>query len=146
MATKYYLGVIEKDADSAYGMWFPDMPGCFPAADDFNDLPRIAAEVLRQHVEVLESNGRLVPAPRDMADVMADRDVRRSLKAGATTMLVPLLADPGQTVRVDLTVERGLLQQIDEERNPAPVLLFWRRRRARRSRAETNPPTKAGTR
>ena len=29
-------------------------------------------------------------------------------------MLVPLLADPGRTVRVNVTVERGLLEQIDE--------------------------------
>jgi hypothetical protein len=47
-------------------------------------------------------------------EAMADREVRRSLKAGATTMLVPLLADPGRTVRVNVTVERGLLEQIDE--------------------------------
>lgn len=114
MATKYYLGVVEKDADSAFGMWFPDMPGCFPAADDFNDLPRIAAEVLRQHVEALESNGRAVPEPRPVVDVMADKDVRRAVRGGATTMLVPLLADPGRTVRVNVTVEHGLLEQIDE--------------------------------
>ncbi len=49
-----------------------------------------------------------------VAEVMADREVRRSLKAGATTILVPLLADPGRTVRVNVTVERGLLEQIDE--------------------------------
>ncbi len=114
MATKYYLGIVEKDADSTWGMWFPDMPGCFPAADDFDDLPRVAAEVLRQHVEALESNGRAVPAPRPHTEAMNDRDVRRALKAGATTMLVPLLADPGRTVRVNVTVERGLLSQIDE--------------------------------
>jgi predicted RNase H-like HicB family nuclease len=114
MAMKYYLGVVEKDADSAFGMWFPDMPGCFPAADDFEDLPRVAAEVLRMHVEAMESNGRDVPVPRAIAEVMADREVRRSLKEGATTMLVPLLADPGRTVRVNVTVDRGLLEQIDE--------------------------------
>ncbi len=114
MATKYYLGIVEKDADSAWGMWFPDMPGCFPAADAFDDLPRVAAEVLRQHVEALESNGRTTPAPRPLAEAMNDRDVRKALKGGATTMLVPLLADPGRTVRVNVTVERGLLEQIDE--------------------------------
>lgn len=114
MAISYYLGVIEKDADSAYGMWFPDMPGCFPAADDFNDLPRVAAELLRQHVEALESNGRVVPTPRAVEEVTNDRDVRKALRGGATTMLVPLLADPGRTVRVNVTVERGLLDQIDE--------------------------------
>jgi len=114
MSTPYYLGVIEKDADSAWGMWFPDMPGCFPAADEFDDLPRVAAEVLRQHVEALESNGRVVPDPRPVSEAMSDREVHKSLKVGATTMLVPLLADPGRTVRVNVTVERGLLEQIDE--------------------------------
>ncbi|SRR5260221_9735374 len=114
MATKYYLGIVEKEADSAFGIWFPDMPGCFPAADEFDDLPRVAAEILRQHVEALESNGRPVPAPRSIAEVMADKDARKALRSGATTMLVPLLADPGRTVRVNVTVERGLLDQIDE--------------------------------
>jgi predicted RNase H-like HicB family nuclease len=114
MATKYYLGIVENDADSAFGIWFPDMPGCFPAADEFDDLPRVAAEILRQHVEALESNGRPVPVPRSIAEVMADKDSRKALRGGATTMLVPLLADPGRTVRVNVTVERGLLDQIDE--------------------------------
>jgi predicted RNase H-like HicB family nuclease len=95
-------------------MWFPDMPGCFPATDEFDDLPRAATELLRQHVGAIESHGRPVPAPSPMMDVMADKDVRRAIKAGATTMLVPLLADPGRTVRVNITVERGLLEQIDE--------------------------------
>ena len=113
MTTKYYLGIIEKDKDSAFGIWFPDMPGCFPATDEFDDLPRVAAVLLRQHVEALESNGRAVPAPRPLAEVMADKEVREAIRRGATTLLVPLLADPGRTVRVNMTVERGLLEQID---------------------------------
>ena len=114
MTTKYYLGIVEKDADSAWGMWFPDMPGCFPATDEFEALPRAAAKLLREHVEALERHGIAIPDPRPAMEAMADKDVRRSLKAGATTMLVPLLADPGRTVRVNVTVERGLLSQIDE--------------------------------
>jgi predicted RNase H-like HicB family nuclease len=114
MATKHYLGVVEKDADSAYGVWFPDMPGCLPAADELDALPGVAAEVLRQHVEALESNGRLVPDPSPLAEAITDKEVRRAIRHGATTMLVPLLADPGRTVRVNVTVERGLLEQIDE--------------------------------
>jgi predicted RNase H-like HicB family nuclease len=84
-----YLGIVEKDAGSAWGIWFPDMPGCFPATDEFDELPRAAAELLREHVEALENHGLVVPDPRPIAEVMADKEVRRSLKAGATTMLVP---------------------------------------------------------
>jgi predicted RNase H-like HicB family nuclease len=113
MGTKHYLGVVEKDAGSAFGMWFPDMPGCFPASDAFDDLPREAALLLRQHVEALESAGRPAPAPRPLDEIMAGNDVREALARGATTLLVPLLADAGRTVRVNVTVERGLLEQID---------------------------------
>ncbi len=85
MGKRYYLGVVEKDADSAWGMWFPDMPGCFPAADKLDDLPRAAAEILRQHVEALESNGRVVPTPCSIDDVVRDESIMR----GAITILVP---------------------------------------------------------
>jgi predicted RNase H-like HicB family nuclease len=89
VTTRHYLGIVEKDADSAYGIWFPDMPGCFPAADELDDLPRIAAEMLRMHIEALESNGRAVPPPRSMPDLMHDKSVREATGAGLSTMLVP---------------------------------------------------------
>jgi len=86
--SRTYLGIVEKDPDSAFGMWFPDMPGCFPAVDDCDDLPRSAAELLREHVAALERHGIAIPEPRSIAEVMADKAVRRSVKAGATTMLI----------------------------------------------------------
>ena len=89
MTTKFYLGIVEKDPDSAYGMWFPDLPGCFPAADALDDLPRIAGEMVRQHIEALGSNGRAVPSPRSLEEAMGDQLVSEALRAGATTMLVP---------------------------------------------------------
>ena len=89
MTTRHHLGIAEKDADSAYGMWFPDLPGCFPAADELDDLPRIAEEVLCQHIEALESNGRAIPPPRPLPEVMIDRLVREATRAGLSTTLVP---------------------------------------------------------
>lgn len=117
MGTNYYLGVVESEPKSAFGIWFPDMPGCFPASDEFDDLPRIAAELLRQHVEALESNGRVVPDPRSLGEVLVDPKVVEAMARGATTMMIPLLADPGRTVRINITMDRGLLDQIDEAAN-----------------------------
>lgn len=37
---------IHKDADTAYGVTFPDFPGCFSAADEMADLPRMAQEAV----------------------------------------------------------------------------------------------------
>jgi len=46
-------------------------------------------EILRQHVEAMESHGFVAPVPRSMAEVTANKEVRRAVKAGATTMLMP---------------------------------------------------------
>jgi antitoxin HicB len=42
----YYIAVIHKDADSCYGVSFPDVPGVFTAADTIDEAIRKAAEVL----------------------------------------------------------------------------------------------------
>ncbi len=86
--SRAYLGIVEKDARSAWGMWFPDMPGCFPAVDEFDELPPAAAALLHEHVNALERHGIAIPEPRPIAEAMADKEVRRSLMAGATTMVV----------------------------------------------------------
>ncbi|MDR2876216.1 MAG: type II toxin-antitoxin system HicB family antitoxin [Methylobacillus sp.] len=38
------------DAQHAHGMQFPDFPGCFSAADDWQDIPRMAQEAVECHM------------------------------------------------------------------------------------------------
>jgi predicted RNase H-like HicB family nuclease len=45
-AMKPYTGIVHKDADSAYGISFPDAPGCFSAADEMDELFAMAEEAL----------------------------------------------------------------------------------------------------
>lgn len=42
----HYVAVIDKDADSAYGVRFPDLPSCFSAADTFDEIVPNAIEAL----------------------------------------------------------------------------------------------------
>ncbi len=37
-----YFALVHKDAGSAFGIQFPDLPGCFSAADELNDIFRNA--------------------------------------------------------------------------------------------------------
>jgi len=46
-----YPVYVHKDEDSAYGLTFPDFPGCFSAADTLADLPRMAQEAVEVHFE-----------------------------------------------------------------------------------------------
>jgi predicted RNase H-like HicB family nuclease len=109
----HYVAVIEKEPDSAFGVWFPDVEGCFSAGDSLEEAVVNAATALRQHTEALESAGHRLPAARAPDEVLRDKDVRASLKTGAVLFAVPLLADAGRTVRINVSLDKGLVDQID---------------------------------
>ncbi len=46
-----YPVYVHKDPDSAYGMTFPDFPGCFSAADDLGGISRLAQEAVEVHFD-----------------------------------------------------------------------------------------------
>jgi predicted RNase H-like HicB family nuclease len=110
----HYVAVIEKESDSAFGVWFPDVEGCFSAGDTLDEAVTNAAGALRQHVEAIESAGRPVPSARSVDVVLCDKDVKAALKAGALLFAVPLLADAGRTVRINVSLDKALVDQIDE--------------------------------
>jgi DNA-binding phage protein/predicted RNase H-like HicB family nuclease len=43
---RQYYGIVHKDEGSAYGIHFPDLPGCFSAADLWKDLIPNAIEAM----------------------------------------------------------------------------------------------------
>jgi predicted RNase H-like HicB family nuclease len=114
MSTPHYVAVIEKEPDSAFGVWFPDVEGCFSAGDTLEEAIANAAVALRQHVEALESAGRKLPTARAVDRVLRDKDVKASVNAGAVLFAVPLLADAGRTVRINISLDKALVDQIDE--------------------------------
>jgi predicted RNase H-like HicB family nuclease len=109
----HYVAVIEKDPDSAFGVWFPDVEGCFSAGDTLDEAVANAAAALRQHTEATESAGRHVPPPRSIEEVLRDEDVAASVEGGAVLFAVPLLADAGRTVRINISLDKALVDQID---------------------------------
>jgi predicted RNase H-like HicB family nuclease len=109
----HYVAVIEKDEDSAFGVWFPDVEGCFSAGETIEEAVANAAVALRQHVEAVESAGRRAPAARPIDDVLRDEDVAAAVEAGAILFAVPLLADAGRTVRINISLDKSLVDQID---------------------------------
>jgi predicted RNase H-like HicB family nuclease len=108
-----YVAVIEKEPDSAFGVWFPDVEGCFSAGDTLDEAVANAAAALRQHSEAVESAGRRVSPPRSIDEVLADDDVAASIEGGAVLFAVPLLADAGRTVRINISLDKALVDQID---------------------------------
>ncbi len=105
---KTYIAVIDKDAGSAFGAWFPDVPGCFSAADDENAILRNAVEALNLHLEGAEH-----PSARGVGIVAHDPDVAEALRNGAYLLAVPLVTKQNRQVRVNLSLDKGTLDAID---------------------------------
>jgi len=109
----HYVAVIEKEPDSAFGVWLPDVEGCFSAGDTVEEAVANAAVALRQHVEAVESAGRRLPLARSIDEVLLEEDVVASVETGAVLFAVPLLADAGRTVRLNISLDKALVDRID---------------------------------
>jgi predicted RNase H-like HicB family nuclease len=85
---KPYIVIVHKDAGSAYGMTFPDAPGCFSAADDADDLFVMAREALELWAEGMRDDGMNVAEPRDFEALRADPAWRESFTDAAFVIAV----------------------------------------------------------
>lgn len=103
---KTYFAIVHKDTDSAYGVTFPDLPGCFSAADRLEDVVRNAAEALDLWFEDQPET-----EPRDAAGIAGEH--ADDLAQGAFLIAVPRVTREGKPVRVNISLDRGMLDAID---------------------------------
>ena len=103
----HYVAVIDKDPGSAYGIQFPEVPGCFSAADRFEEIVPNAIEALSLFFE----DGEPMP-PRGLEAVRDE--VAGSIAEGAVLMMIPYVGDRKRFVRVNLSLEKGFLDTLDE--------------------------------
>ena len=103
----HYVAVIDKDPESAYGVQFPEVPGCYSAADSFDDIVPNAIEALSLFFE----DGEPVP-PRGIEAVR--EQVAGTISEGAVLMMIPYVRDRKRVVRVNLSLEKGFLDTLDE--------------------------------
>lgn len=103
-----YIGLIHKDADSDFGVSFPDFPGVVTAGTDLDDTRRLAEEALAFHVEGLVEDGEPVPEPSSLDAVMADPNNRNGV-----AILVSLKGESRKSVRINVTLSEDVLNAID---------------------------------
>ena len=104
-----YIGLIRKDADSDFGVDFPDFPGCVSAGDTLDEARRMAQEALELHVGGMVEDSEKLPAASSLEAIMTNPE-----NADAVAFLVNLPDPADRAVRVNITLPEGLLRRIDE--------------------------------
>lgn len=103
-----YIALLHKDADSDYGVSFPDFPGCITAGTTLEEAWHLAEEVLAFHIDGMRAGGELIPDPSTVDAIMADPENRDGLP-----FLVVVPDPPGRSLRINVTLPEDLIQAID---------------------------------
>jgi predicted RNase H-like HicB family nuclease len=101
-----YHAIVHKEEDSAWGVQFPDLPGCFSAADELDDVLANASEAVSLYLE-----GERPPKASSIESIR--QSAAEDLAEGAFLLAVPFLTSNSRPTRVNISLDRGMLDAID---------------------------------
>ena len=107
---QYLIAIERGDAEHAFGVVVPDLPGCYSAGDTFEEAVANAREAIELHLEGLLDSGEAPPAPRDSGEWLGAPEF-----AGWVWATVPINPDAldDKVERINVTIPRRVLVAID---------------------------------
>ncbi len=102
-----YPVYVHKNEGSAYGLTFPDFPGCFSAADELADLPAMAQEAVEVY---FEGEDMEIPVPSAPEQWAADE---RFHEGYWMLVEIDLAKIRSKSVRLNVSLPEYLVTRID---------------------------------
>jgi predicted RNase H-like HicB family nuclease len=109
-----YVALIDGEA-GAFGVSFPDLPGCVAMGETVDEAMLNAAEALREFDADVTAAGGAITGPRTAEACLADPEVAATLREGASLASVPLVRQSPRSVKANLSINAGVLAAIDAE-------------------------------
>lgn len=109
-----YTALIDGEA-GAYGVSFPDLPGCVAMGVSLDEALAGAAEALREFDAEITAMGFVIAPPRSPEHLRRDAEIMDAIRAGASLAIVPLVRETGRSVKANLSLNAGVLAAIDAE-------------------------------
>lgn len=106
MAIAHYPAVIER-AGIGFSVFFPDLPGCTSAGETVNEAAIHAEQALAGHVVETVRHGEDLPIPSAIDAIEPDPEVHEVARVLVRVEL------PGKAVRLNITLDEGLVAAID---------------------------------
>jgi predicted RNase H-like HicB family nuclease len=99
------------EQDGAYGISFPDFPGCFSGGDSAQEALTRGRDALTFHIAGMMQDGEAPPTLRSLDALRRDPEF---LADAANAVVTLVHVDfPGRAVRVNISIDETLLDQID---------------------------------
>ena len=99
---------VHKEDNSSYGVSFPDIPGCFAASDDIQDIQKAAQEAVEAHFGADNDPIPVASSP----DIWTDH---ADYQEGGFWMLVDIdiARIRSRAIRLNISLPENLVQRID---------------------------------
>ena len=107
----YPIAIETGDAEYAYSVAFPDMPGCFSAGDTLEEALVNAKEAVEFYLEDLAERGKLPPKAGDLSAWQKDEEYQGWAWAVVDVDIEPFL---GKSSKINATLPNLYLKKIDE--------------------------------
>jgi|EndMetStandDraft_5_1072996.scaffolds.fasta_scaffold127794_3 predicted RNase H-like HicB family nuclease len=108
-----FIALIDA-SDGVFGVAFPDAPGCTAMGETQQEAIDNATEALAEWVADELADGRAAPSPRSLDELGRLTEVSTALASGAVLAMIPLILDSGKVARANISIDTGLLADIDE--------------------------------
>ncbi len=106
MAIAIYPAIVER-AGNGFSVFFPDLPGCTSAGSTLQQAALNAEEALAGHLIVAAQYGDEVSDPTSLDQLELDPDVEEIAR------ILVRAERPGKSVRLNITLDEGLVAAID---------------------------------
>lgn len=112
---RYLPAILEKDPDSDWSIYFPDLPGCIAVGDTTTDAMENGRHALALHLEGMIAEGQAIPevdatAPNAFAGAI---DVARVADGTQIATILSDRADKGRAVKRNLTFNEHLVRRVE---------------------------------
>ncbi len=106
----YPVAIEKGDKDTAFGVIFPDIEGCFSAGDSYEEALTNAREAIEFHLEALADDGELPPLAGKIDDYINAKEYRGYLWALVDVDIEPYM---GGSMKKNVTLPKLLSKKID---------------------------------
>lgn len=104
------IAIEPGDAQHAFGVVVPDIPGCFAAGDTLEEAYASAKEAIEAHLDTLLDEGLPIPDRLTLDAHRCNPDYAGFTWGFVTTRNIPALK---KAIRINISLPEALVQEID---------------------------------